>query len=64
MSSPDVIVVGAGAIGAATAYELARRGARVTLLERSQVAAGCSYGNAGPHLAQPHRGARQPGRAA
>jgi D-amino-acid dehydrogenase len=47
MSSPDVIVVGAGAIGAATAYELARRGARVTLLERSQVASGCSYGNAG-----------------
>ena len=47
MSSPDVIVVGAGAIGAATAYELARRGARVTLLERSHVAAGCSYGNAG-----------------
>ena len=41
MSSPDVIVVGAGAIGAATAYELARRGARVTVLERSHVAAGC-----------------------
>jgi D-amino-acid dehydrogenase len=47
MSRPDVVVVGAGAIGAATAYELARRGARVTLLERSQVASGCSYGNAG-----------------
>jgi D-amino-acid dehydrogenase len=47
MSRPDVVVVGAGAIGAATAYELARRGARVTLLERSHVAAGCSYGNAG-----------------
>lgn len=47
MSRPDVVVVGAGAIGAATAYELARRGARVTLLERGDVAAGCSYGNAG-----------------
>ena len=64
MSSPDVIVVGGGAIGAATAYELARRGARVTLLERSHVAAGCSYGNAGPDLAQSHRGARQSGCAA
>jgi D-amino-acid dehydrogenase len=47
MSSPDVVVVGAGAIGAATAYELARRGAAVTVLERSSVASGCSYGNAG-----------------
>jgi D-amino-acid dehydrogenase len=47
MSRPDVVVVGAGAIGAATAYELARRGARVTVLERSHVAIGCSYGNAG-----------------
>jgi D-amino-acid dehydrogenase len=47
MSRPDVVVVGAGAIGAATAYELTRRGARVTVLERSHVATGCSYGNAG-----------------
>jgi D-amino-acid dehydrogenase len=47
MSTPDVVVVGAGAIGAATAYELAHRGAAVTVLERSEVAAGCSYGNAG-----------------
>jgi D-amino-acid dehydrogenase len=47
MSRPDVVVVGAGAIGAATACELARSGAKVTLVERSHVAAGCSYGNAG-----------------
>jgi D-amino-acid dehydrogenase len=47
MSEPDVVVVGAGAIGAATAYELARRGADVALLERGEVASGCSYGNAG-----------------
>jgi D-amino-acid dehydrogenase len=47
MSSPDVIVVGGGAIGAAAAYQLVRRGARVSLLERSHVARGCSYGNAG-----------------
>jgi D-amino-acid dehydrogenase len=47
MSSPDVAVIGAGAIGAAVAYELARRGARVTVLERSHVVRGCSYGSAG-----------------
>jgi D-amino-acid dehydrogenase len=46
-SSPDVVVVGGGAIGAATAYELTQRGASVTVLERSHVALGCSYGNAG-----------------
>jgi D-amino-acid dehydrogenase len=42
-----VIVVGGGAVGAASAYELARRGARVTVLERSATPSGCSYGNAG-----------------
>jgi D-amino-acid dehydrogenase len=46
-SSPDVVIVGGGAIGAASAYELARLGARVTVLERSGDATGCSYGNAG-----------------
>jgi D-amino-acid dehydrogenase len=45
--SPDVLVVGGGAIGAAVAYEAARRGARVRLLERGEVASGCSYGTAG-----------------
>jgi D-amino-acid dehydrogenase len=43
----DVVVVGGGAIGAASAYELSRRGARVTVLERSGDASGCSFGNAG-----------------
>lgn len=46
-SAADVVVVGGGAIGAAVAYELTRRGARVTLLERTGDASGCSYGNAG-----------------
>ena len=45
--TPDVLVVGGGAIGACAAYELARRGARVTVVERSTDASGCSYGNAG-----------------
>jgi D-amino-acid dehydrogenase len=45
---PDVVVVGGGAIGVTAAYELAQRGARVTLLEReASLGAGCSSGNAG-----------------
>lgn len=44
----DVVVIGAGAVGAAIAYELASRGASVTVLERGPgPAAGCSAGNAG-----------------
>ena len=42
-----MVVVGGGAIGVSVAYELARRGLRTTLLERSTLAAGCSSGNAG-----------------
>jgi glycine oxidase len=38
----DVIVIGAGVIGAACAWRLAQAGARVTLLERSAPAAGAS----------------------
>jgi D-amino-acid dehydrogenase len=46
--TPDVVVVGGGAIGAATALELARRGAQVVLLERGPaLASGCSAGSAG-----------------
>jgi D-amino-acid dehydrogenase len=44
----DVVVVGGGAIGVCSALELARRGARVTLLERGPaLASGCSAGSAG-----------------
>jgi D-amino-acid dehydrogenase len=44
----DVIVVGAGVIGAACAYELAGVGARVSVLERGGGwGEGCSWGNAG-----------------
>jgi glycine/D-amino acid oxidase-like deaminating enzyme len=46
--SPDVVVVGGGAIGACTALEFAARCVRVTLLERGEgVGLGCSLGNAG-----------------
>jgi D-amino-acid dehydrogenase len=48
VSAPDVVVVGAGIIGAACAYELAGAGARVTVLERgNDWGEGCSWGNAG-----------------
>ncbi len=40
--SPDVVVVGAGVVGASCAYYLAASGARVTLLDRSFVASGSS----------------------
>lgn len=45
--SPDVVVVGAGAIGCAIANALASQGARVTVLERSRVAAESSGAAAG-----------------
>ncbi len=42
------MVVGAGAVGITLALDLARRGAKVTVLERGPVVgAGCSAGNAG-----------------
>jgi D-amino-acid dehydrogenase len=45
---PDVLVIGAGAIGSAIARELAVRGADVVVVERREtVGAECSYGNAG-----------------
>ena len=46
-TSPDVLVVGGGIVGAATAYQLARRGASVTLLEADQLAFGATGRNLG-----------------
>jgi D-amino-acid dehydrogenase len=44
----DVIVVGAGAVGACSALELVRAGLSVAIVERGEDwAAGCSWGNAG-----------------
>src|SRR5580658_6201836 len=52
MSEQDTIaVIGAGIVGAAVAYALAREGRRVMLLDRDEPgAAGASFGNAG-HIA-------------
>jgi len=44
---PDVVIVGGGVIGAACAFELASRGASVTLLERDHLAAHASGRNQG-----------------
>src|SRR4051794_38563362 len=41
-SSPDVVVVGAGVVGAACAYYLASSGVRVQLLDRAYPASGSS----------------------
>ncbi|MGZ3769521.1 MAG: NAD(P)/FAD-dependent oxidoreductase [Bdellovibrio sp.] len=43
----DVLIIGGGIIGMATAYELSQRGAKVTLIDKGEVGYGCSYGNAG-----------------
>jgi D-amino-acid dehydrogenase len=43
----DVLIIGGGVIGVCAAYYLAERGARVTLVEQGDIAAGSSYGNAG-----------------
>jgi D-amino-acid dehydrogenase len=44
---PKVVVIGAGAIGLASAYELRRRGAEVSVIDMGQPGEGSSAGNAG-----------------
>ncbi len=47
MRDRHTIVVGGGVIGVCCAYFLARKGARVTVVERDAIGSGASYGNAG-----------------
>src|SRR5207249_6259320 len=47
IASADAVVVGSGAFGASAAYHLARRGARVALLERGHLASQTSPRAAG-----------------
>ena len=46
-STSDVLIVGGGAEGIATAYYLASEGIDVTVVERDRIGQGCSWGNAG-----------------
>jgi glycine/D-amino acid oxidase-like deaminating enzyme len=43
----DVIVIGAGIVGVCTAWNIARRGLKVTLIDQDEPGKGCSFGNAG-----------------
>ena len=43
----DVVIVGGGVIGVCSAYYLAQKGIGVTLIEKGEIASGCSYGNGG-----------------
>lgn len=47
VTQPSVAVVGAGIVGACIAYELRKRGAAVTLVDRDEPGRGCSFGNSG-----------------
>ena len=59
MQDDRVVVIGAGVIGTMTARALAKRGRRVTLIERLPGAAElCSRGNAGRSLASRSRWAK------
>jgi len=42
-----IIIIGGGVIGVCTAYYLAMLGREVTIVEKGEVGAACSYGNAG-----------------
>jgi len=46
MTRPDVLIVGGGVMGCAVAYQLAREGLRVSVLERDGLCAGASGANA------------------
>jgi D-hydroxyproline dehydrogenase subunit beta len=56
VDSPDVLVIGAGAVGTATAYELAKTGARVLVLEQ----AGVTSGSTGASEGMVHSFAKRP----
>lgn len=47
MPNDEMLVIGGGAIGLGTAYELCRAGARVTVVEQGLIGSGASLGNAG-----------------
>ncbi len=46
-TKPDILIIGGGVIGVCSAYYLAKAGAQVTLIEKDEIGAACSYGNSG-----------------
>ncbi len=46
-SDLDVLVIGGGAIGVCSAYYIARQGLSVSVVEKGEIASGCSGANAG-----------------
>lgn len=46
-SKSDILIIGGGVVGVCSAYYLAQKGAQVTLIEKDEIASGCSYGNGG-----------------
>ena len=53
--SPDVIVVGAGAIGTSIAYQLAKAGVKVMVFERDQIGGAATGASAGMIQINPDR---------
>jgi D-amino-acid dehydrogenase len=43
----DILIIGGGVIGVCTAYELARQGRSITVVDKADICAGSSYGNVG-----------------
>ena len=43
----DVAIVGGGVIGVCSAYYLAQKGLSVLVIEKGEIASGCSHGNGG-----------------
>ncbi|MCP4192540.1 MAG: FAD-dependent oxidoreductase [Planctomycetaceae bacterium] len=55
-----IVIIGGGVIGISTAYYLASRGCRVTVLEQNEIGSGASRGNAG-QITPGHGPLNQPG---
>ena len=47
MNREHCVVIGAGIIGISSAYYLAKRGYKVTVVEQGEIGSGASFGNAG-----------------
>jgi len=54
--SPDVIVIGAGAIGTSIAYQLAKAGLKVMVFDRGRVGGEATGASAGMIQLNPDRG--------